>query len=265
MMAWARLDDTLPVHPKVRALTDAAFRLYICAICWSNLHLTDGYVPSSQLRYLSDVRRPAQCAEQLVQAELWENAEGGWRIHDYLEYQPSAEKVRREREAKQHRQERWRSKRDASQDASEDPPQDASSRARAHPIPSHPPDSPVPVISTGSNGQAPEKPDVIFAVQQTIAARTGRIIGDDEARAVATRILGSEAVRNPVAYVTAAINRDPSPGRFLPSRIPTPPPVLQRHPQEADVALRGAAAAREALKAAGVLTETSNPTTGDTP
>ena len=262
-MAWARLDDTLPVHPKVRALSDAAFRLYICAICWSNLNMTDGHIPSAQLRYISDVRRPTLCADQLVQAMLWEVATDGWRIHDYLEYQPSAENVRLEREAKRQRQERWRSGRDASQDPPQDVSHDVSSRARAHPIPSHPPSGSVPVPTTGSNGRA-EDGDVIFAVQQTIAARTGRIIGDEDARLVATRILGAEAVRNPVAYVTAAINRDPSPRRFLPVSLPAPPPVTERHPQQDAVAIRGAATVREVLKAAGVPVETSETIPGGT-
>src|SRR5258708_2440794 len=260
MMPWARFDDMLPVHPKVRALSDAAFRLYICAICWSSLNMTDGHVPAAQLRYISDVRRPAQCADQLVQAGLWEVTEDDWRIHDYLEYQPSAERVREEREAKRRRQERWRSGRDASQDES----RDVSSRARAHPIPSHPPSGTSGLHTAGSNGH-PEDPTLIIAVQQAITARTGDTISGDEARVVATRILGTEAVRNPVAYVTSAINRDLSPRRFLPPRVPPPPPpIAPRRPQRDEVAVRGAAAAREALKATGALSETVTPTTGET-
>jgi hypothetical protein len=218
-MAWARLDDMLPMHPKVRALSDAAFRLYICAICWSNLHLSDGYIPSQHLRYMSDVRRPQQCAEQLVQADLWEKVDDGWWIHDYLQYQPSAEKVRQEREAKQQRQERWRAKRDASHDASEDESKDASSRARTHPIPSR--SGSVGIQPADRNGQADPDLTLIRAVQQAMAARTQRRVTDEQAEYIAAQIIGSENVRNPVPYVTTAINRDPNPRRFLPPDHPS--------------------------------------------
>jgi hypothetical protein len=223
-MPWARIDDMLPVHPKVRALSDAAFRLYICAICWSNLNTTDGHIPADQLRYLSDVRRVRQCADQLVQVGLWETAGDGWRIHDYLEYQPSAEKVARERELKRQRQEKWRAGGDASVDASPDLPvdasrdtsRDASSRARAHPIPSH-------GGSVGNQSADRRGPDEILirTVQQAMTRRTGRSVTSEQAASIAAQIIGAENVRNPVPYVTAAIDRDPNPRRFLPANHPS--------------------------------------------
>jgi len=220
-MTWARLDDQLPMHPKVRGLTDAAFRLYICAICWSNMHLSDGYIPDRHLRYMSDVRRPKQCAEQLVQAELWEVTEDGWRIHDYLQYQPSADRVHQEREAKQPRLQRWLAKRDASRDASEEPSRDASQDDA--PYPSHP--IPSPNGSVGSQpadrNARPADEILIKTVQQTMTSRTGRRVTSEQAQAIAAQIIGSESVRNPVSYVTAAINRDPNPRRFLPANHPS--------------------------------------------
>jgi len=241
-MPWARIDDMLPVHPKIRTLSDSAFRLYISAICWSNLNSTDGHIPSKHLRFISDVRRPHQCVEQLLEAGLWETAPEGWRIHDYLEYQPSAEKVRRERESKQQRQERWRSKRDASHDASPEPSQDASSRARPHPIPS--PDG-----SVGDPSSARTHSDVILirATQQAITDRTGSRVTDDEALRIATQIMGSENVRDRAAYVSAAINRDKHPRRFIPVKLPPPPPRLVRNDDQEEVNERGRAAAKAAL------------------
>jgi hypothetical protein len=225
----------LPVHPKVRALSDAAFRLYICAICWSSLNITDGHIPADQLRYLSDVRRVRQCADQLVQVGLWETADDGWRIHDYLEYQPSAEKVARERALKRQRQERWRAGGDASTDASPDPPvdasrdtsRDASSRARTHPIPSH--GGSVGNHPADRNGRAAD--EMIRAVQQAMTKRTGRSVASEQAAAIAAQIVGSENVRNPVPYVTAAIERDLNPRRFLPASHPS-----ARTPAEAALA-----------------------------
>jgi hypothetical protein len=248
-MPWARLDDMLPVHPKIRTLSDSAFRLYISAICWSSLHRTNGHVPSNQLRFVSDVRRAQQCADQLVQAGLWETADDGWCIHDYLEYQPSAEKVRQEREAKRQRQERWRRSVDASQDASHNPPvdasQDASSRARTHPIPSH--SGSVGNQPADRNGDLSPDPILIETVQTAIANRTGRAITADHALAVASQIIGSEQVRNPVAYVTAAINRDANPRRFLPVSLPPPPPKHEVRPDQDEINARGRQTALAAM------------------
>ena len=246
-MPWARLDDMLPVHPKVRALTDSAFRLYISAICWSNCNQTDGHIPSGQLRFVSDVHRPRTRADQLVQAGLWETADDGWRIHDYLEYQPSAEKVKRERELKRQRQERWR----AHVEASQDPSEDGSSRARPHPIPSL--GGSVVDQPSGSNGRLPAEETLINAVQQAMAGRIQRHITDSEALAIAAKILGSESVRNPAAYINAAISRDANPARFLPTRYPTVKPVEEVLPPPTHQPARGdtvhgiAAQARKAI------------------
>jgi hypothetical protein len=62
---------------------------------------------------------------------------------------------------------------------------------------------------------------VLTAIQQAIKERTGRVITEGQANAIAAQIIGSETVRNPVAYVTAAINRDPNPRRFLPAHHPS--------------------------------------------
>jgi hypothetical protein len=99
-MIDARIDSMLPVHPAVRMLSDSAFRLYISTICWASLQQNGGCIPAAQLRYVSDVRRPQACAEQLADAGLWEAAGDGWQILDYLDRRPpSAKQVKRERKA----------------------------------------------------------------------------------------------------------------------------------------------------------------------
>jgi hypothetical protein len=68
-----------------------------------------------------------------VARALWLETDDGWQIHDYLDFQPSREKVIRERKAKAERQQRWLEKKrnkskpvdidasiDASQGASKD-------------------------------------------------------------------------------------------------------------------------------------------------
>src|SRR5882757_2282977 len=108
-MPWARFDDRFPSNRKVRLLSDAAFRLYVSSICWSAENLTDGVIKKTELRLVADVKSARTRAQQLVEHGLWEDLpEGGWRIHDYHEYNPTAEQVRADRAAKTARQQRWR-------------------------------------------------------------------------------------------------------------------------------------------------------------
>jgi hypothetical protein len=128
-MPWARFDDRYPSHRKIRKLSDAAFRLDVSAVCWSAENLTDGFIAHDDLMIVADVRDPESAAEELVARGRWEVRPGGWAIHDYLEYNPSAEQVKSERTQKTARQQRWRQRArstdgtfhvDASTDASHD-------------------------------------------------------------------------------------------------------------------------------------------------
>ncbi len=96
-MAWIRLDDQFPDHPKVVEAGPLASWLYVCGIGYCNRLLTDGFIPSGQVRKLADLDGAGELAARLVAVGLWDEAEGGYRIHDYLEYQPSAEEVKADR------------------------------------------------------------------------------------------------------------------------------------------------------------------------
>lgn len=180
-MPWARFDDRFPSNRKVRLLSDAAFRLYVSAICWSAENLTDGVVKKTELRLVSDVKAASRRAQELVEAGLFEALEeGGWKIHDYHEYNPTAEQVRADRAAKTARQQRWRKKKegdapdpqppnskpdvdastDASRNASRNGSRDAAPRARV-PDPTRPvPEDVVDVGGDSAGGEAPEpRPD----------------------------------------------------------------------------------------------------------
>ncbi len=90
-MPWVRLDDSFADHPKIVGLSDTAFRAHVSALCYCNRHLTDGAFPVSALANVS----PTASAE-LVKAGLWSKqvASGCFAIHDYLDYQPTRERVR---------------------------------------------------------------------------------------------------------------------------------------------------------------------------
>lgn len=109
-MTWAKLDDDFPNHEKVWALSDAAFRVHVAGICMCARLLTDGFVAESRLAGLTCKPRK-QALQELVDARMWKPVKGGWMIHAYLDYNPSAEKVKADREAARERQERSRQRR----------------------------------------------------------------------------------------------------------------------------------------------------------
>lgn len=92
-MPWVRFDDNYPDHPKVSELSDAAFRLHVSAICYSSRYLTDGFVSRGQLRRIATTDDLAGVLDELVAAGLFEPADGGFWIHDYLDYNPSRDAV----------------------------------------------------------------------------------------------------------------------------------------------------------------------------
>lgn len=158
-MPWARFDDHMPNHRKVRPLSDAAFRLWVSSICWSNANKTDGFIIDDELEFVSDVKLPSDVVPELVRRRLWEAAEGGWLVHDFHDYNPSAERVHAEREQKTERQRRWREKKratdgrfgvDAGVDASWVAGRDASDDAA--PVPTRPDPS-----ATSSCSSAPQE------------------------------------------------------------------------------------------------------------
>jgi len=104
-MPWFRLDDRFHSHPKVIAAGNEAIGLFTRCGTYAAEHLTDGFIPEHVVLLYGS---PA-LAETLVRAKLWRRARGGWRIPDYLEYNPSREDVERERAAARERMRRNRS------------------------------------------------------------------------------------------------------------------------------------------------------------
>ena len=107
-MAWIKIDDQFSDHPKVIAAGPLAAWLHICGLTYCGRYLTDGLIPLGQLRKLADVDNAIELAARLVEVGLWEETEGGFLVHDYLDYNPSAAKVKAERAANARRQADWR-------------------------------------------------------------------------------------------------------------------------------------------------------------
>lgn len=93
---FVRLDHGMPENRKVMGLSDAAFRLYIEAICWCSRQESDGHIPSAFIKRLGR----AKAVRELVEAGLLDEAVGGYLVHDYLDFQRSSEEIKAYRSAK---------------------------------------------------------------------------------------------------------------------------------------------------------------------
>jgi hypothetical protein len=131
-MPWVRIDDRFATHPKVVASGPLAMAMQVAALCYCNRELTDGFVPRAVARTLLDWQiedkqgdiyvigvsrsyygQDVECQwviDILVECGMWTAEQGGYRIHDYLDYQPSREQVLAERENNARRQSAWRNR-----------------------------------------------------------------------------------------------------------------------------------------------------------
>lgn len=118
-MTWVRLDEGFARHPKVAAAGPLAIAMQVAGLCYCNQNLTDGFIPAPVARTLLDWQfelndAPFQLAvtngmsghdvdsklvlELMVESGLWDKERGGYRIHDFHDYQPTREHVLEERE-----------------------------------------------------------------------------------------------------------------------------------------------------------------------
>lgn len=143
-MSWAKFDDAFWSHPKVVRAGNEAVGAFVRVVCYCSQYLTDGAVPAATAR---EIARP-KVLERLVEVGLLEVDGDGFRVHGYLERNPSRLQVEAERAAKTQRQNRWRESRAQESktapnagnvprvDASTAPSQDASKDAApSRPVP----------------------------------------------------------------------------------------------------------------------------------
>ncbi|MBN9208166.1 MAG: hypothetical protein J0H96_05810 [Microbacterium ginsengisoli] len=95
-MPWFKVDDALAFSMKAINAGNSALGLWVRAGSWSMQQLTDGFVPGSMVPALGGTEADA---EALVTARLWHPADGGFRFHDWSDYQPTKEQVLAERAA----------------------------------------------------------------------------------------------------------------------------------------------------------------------
>jgi hypothetical protein len=123
-VGWFRVDDHAIDHPKVLALSDGAFRLWVEGGSYCTRHLTDGHLSGLALRgfrYAS----PKRIAELRAQ-RLWEPTSDGFLLHDWTDWNDTAKVIKTKKEQRRLATRRWRDRastgnhRDASQPTSQD-------------------------------------------------------------------------------------------------------------------------------------------------
>lgn len=97
-MAWLKLDDAFTDHPKIMAAGPMAGWLHVCALTYCSRLLTDGFIPAGQVRKLADIDNAGELVQRLIDAGLWDTCDGGYQIHDYLDFNPSRADTLKRRE-----------------------------------------------------------------------------------------------------------------------------------------------------------------------
>lgn len=180
-MPWFRLDDSFYSHPKVIAAGNEAVGLYVRCGTYCAQHLTDGFVPEHVVLLYGS----RELADTLVRTKLWRRVRGGWRMPDYLAYNPSAQTVDKERAAKAERQRRWRENRSRRPvDASTGASRDASKDGAPTPSPPRPEGSGAgkPAPKRAANGRASPSGSAAapyLTVAEAVAAAMPREIPND--------------------------------------------------------------------------------------
>lgn len=97
-MGWVKIDDRFFHHRKIIDLSDKARLTFLAALCHCNENMTDGFISSNAARsILGFLGAPKKVTAELTDAGLWHKRADGFDVHDYLEYQPTAEQERKRR------------------------------------------------------------------------------------------------------------------------------------------------------------------------
>src|SRR5690606_5302605 len=90
-MPWFKVDDRFHAHPKALAVSLAALGPWTAAGSWSSANCTGGEVPDHVIPLLS--RGSSELADELVRAGLWRRIRGGYRFHDWDDFNPNRDEA----------------------------------------------------------------------------------------------------------------------------------------------------------------------------
>lgn len=97
-MAWFKVDDGFYSSRKVLSIPRTrrmeALGLWTACGAWTMKELTDGFVPREIVDELGGTQNQIN---DLVSSKLWLECEGGYKFHDWHDYQPSATSIKQNR------------------------------------------------------------------------------------------------------------------------------------------------------------------------
>ena len=96
-MTWFRVDDKFAFHPKAVRAGNEAVGVWVRLGAWSSDQMTDGEIPTDIAMVIANGKQDV--LDQLVTARLLVPVEGGYQMHDFLDWNPSAKQVKRQRKA----------------------------------------------------------------------------------------------------------------------------------------------------------------------
>jgi hypothetical protein len=96
---WIRIDDNFVDHPKIIRAGPLAIVAQLRALCYCARHLTDGRFPASVAAQICADLAPITPL-RMSEEKLWLQLKQSYRVHGYLEYQFSKQKIRELREKK---------------------------------------------------------------------------------------------------------------------------------------------------------------------
>jgi len=96
---WVAISVKLPQDPRFIKAGHLAWSLFVAGECYGWLQETDGFVPFKIMRTLVPgltPKRSDDCAARLVDANIWQQVNGGFRSLEHLQHNlPAAERRRR--------------------------------------------------------------------------------------------------------------------------------------------------------------------------
>lgn len=164
-MVWVKIDDQIAHHPKFIKAGPVAAWLWVCGNAYCNKYLTDGFIDAEHLHAVSRVTNSKKWAERLVDVGLWDRVEGGFQVHDFHDFNPSAEEVRSRRTKDRLRKESARSPNGHHAESAERPslaPAPARAPVPSRPVPLKEKEQAPPKSAAQPTGPAFERYQVLF-------------------------------------------------------------------------------------------------------
>lgn len=111
-MGWIKVATSFTRHPKALKAGPTARHLYLCSLMWAGEYDTDGAIPAYALGVLATdagipIDEVQDVADKLMEVGLWERTADGWQVHDWSEWQSTADERERKAELNRERQRRF--------------------------------------------------------------------------------------------------------------------------------------------------------------